>query len=203
MNMKWCLIPILLAGCAREPADEGEEAAARQAAEEAALQASLPQGEDPARLQALIDRAIPAVLPNAAKAQYRAVRAGVGGAVCGEVSTGGPYRPFVITPEAVAVVADGPAIAFDDPSDFVADAYIRWCARPEEMERLTGDLARAAAESAATELLPAPPEAPLPVPLPVPAEEQVSATRPPAQPAREAPPPQLDSFFNSVQRQGQ
>ncbi|TFI57997.1 hypothetical protein E2493_12435 [Sphingomonas parva] len=189
---------LLLAACGdRTPDSAGEGAAAAQPPG-----ADLPgaAGDDAARIQALVDRGM-AKEPGARAARYRNLRAGVGGAACGEVALGGaPFRPFVVTPEAIAVIAAEPAIAFEDPSDFAADAWIRWCATPEELAALGPQLKRRAAAqvgaetnltaTAADELPPLVPEGP---PAP-PAEEAAP------KPAAKAPPPQIDSFFNSVQR---
>src|SRR3954470_19763426 len=104
---------------------------------------------DPARLQALIDETMPAALGNAKDAQYRNVRAGAGGAVCGEVSAAKqPFLPFVITPAKLALVGSSPRIQFSDPSDLLADAYVRWCATPEELGRIGPQLHQAASDPA-------------------------------------------------------
>jgi hypothetical protein len=199
---------LLLAGCGAgddpaEPAVEEEGAAALPGA----LSANGPpsEGAERARLEALIARAMPAALPDAAKARYRDVRAGVGGAACGEVATPGasgsegPFRPFVVTPQALAVVGTGTAIAFDDPADFLADAWIRWCASPEELQRLAPEIEKAATlpgpqpapDSEVSAVAPAPPP---PEPAPPPPAGQPKRAPPP--------PPQIDSFFNSVDRSG-
>jgi hypothetical protein len=205
------LLPLLLlSGCDREAPTAPEEESGTQLAGTGPDAALPPGSEDPARLQELIARAMPAVLPDAAKARYRDIRAGVGGAACGEVATPGPggaegpFRPFVVTPQAVAVVGTGPTIAFDDPSDFLADAWIRWCASPEELQRLAPELKRAAAVPA-----PIAEPAPEPDPLAGPAVATEPAPPPAPPPAREPakrpppPPPQIDSFLNSVQRKDQ
>lgn len=202
-------IALLLAGCGSKQATStgnvaDPEAAAAAAAANALVANALAPADpnDPARLQALIAQAMPAAIPDAKDAQYRNVRGGAGGAVCGEVASkpvgrAAPvFRPFVINPDGLAVVAATPKLAFADPSDFVADAWIRWCASPEELQKLApqlrhvevtpsavGDNVQAGAE-------PAPP---------------VSA--PPASPAKPAPSPQpppasVESFFNSVQHSG-
>jgi hypothetical protein len=164
---------------------------------------------DPARLQAIVDRAIPAALPDAAGARYRGIRAGVAGSVCGEVATGsdGPFRPFVVNPSGLPLVAPGPTIAFDDPSNLLADAWIRWCASPEELQRLEPELQKAA-RSAVGAGLPPSDAPPLEMPLELPPPDIAAAppAPPPAPPREErkaaAPPPpaQIDSFFNSIER---
>ena len=204
------LLPILavLASCNSQASEE--DAAGEAGAAAAGVAAPLPAGEDMAALQAKVSRAMAVALPEAGTAEYRGLRAGAGGAACGEVATQGKgagiFRPFVVTPDGLAVVASGPAIAWDDPDDFVADAYIRWCASPEELQRLAPQIQSAAVNSAAT--LPPVEEGP-DLPLPPVREDAPAAAAPPA-PAEEptapraarkpAPPPQIDSFFNSVDR---
>ena len=206
------LLPILalLASCNSQPGEEDASAEAGGGDPAAAAPAPPPGTPNAAELQAKVSRAMAVGLPGAATAEYRALRPGAGGAACGEVATqekgaAGIFRPFVVTPDGLAVVAAGPAIAWEDPDDFVADAYIRWCASPEELQRLAPQLETAAAKSAAA-LKAAAPEPDLPLP-PV-REDPAAAAAPPetAEPAppprRKAPPPppQIDSFFNSVDR---
>ncbi|HEX5183409.1 MAG TPA: hypothetical protein VFW19_09695 [Allosphingosinicella sp.] len=200
-------LALSLAGCGGKPEDRGgnvvDSEAAAVGAEANAMIANVVTPEDPndpARLQAVIDRAMPTALPGAEDAQYRNLRGGIGGAVCGEVATKPvgraalAFRPFVINPDGLAVVAATPKLAFDDPTDFVADAWVRWCASPEELQKLAPQLRRAAA---------APPpvlgnagaEPDLPdVPPPPPSARAVPAAKPP--------PANVDSFFNSVQHKG-
>ncbi|HEY7808996.1 MAG TPA: hypothetical protein VIA98_01295 [Allosphingosinicella sp.] len=206
------LLPILLllASCGSQGGDDN---AAGEGAGGAAAdgQPVLPAVPNLAALQAKVERAMASALPNADGAQYRALRAGAGGSACGEIVTAGKgplagvARPFIVTPDGVAVVAEGPAIGWDDPDDFVADAWIRWCATPEELERLRPQLERAAAASVNTAAtapdtgpdLPLPPileEAPAPAPAAPAAPAQTPSKKSPP------PPPRIDSFFNSVDR---
>lgn len=202
------LLPLLLlSGCGAGSPDAPEEDPGAASPGAAVADGALPGGDGGdgglSAVEALIARAMPAVLPDPAKARYRDVRAGVGGAACGAVATPGPgggegpFRPFVVTPQGVAVVATGPAIAFDDPSDFLADAWIRWCASPEELQRLGPELKRAAALPPP---LPEPALEPDLVAAPAPAQPTAPAAPPPREPRRPPPPPQIDSFLNSVQR---
>ena len=194
------LLPILLlltAGCGDRKPGGGEGAAGADT-----KAAALPSGAaaaDPVQLQALVDRAF-ATLPGGARAKYRNLRAGSGGGACGEVALQPPlFRPFVVSPEGVAIVATGPAIAYEDPSDLAADAWIRWCATREELMALEPRLRAAeTAEPAIDGNLLAPP--PLDLPPPEAAPPPKSA---PAKAAAPSPPQQIDSFFNSVQRPGQ
>ena len=194
-------IALLLAGCDSRKSGEAVDNEALAAAAEAnamlANMAAPADPNDPARLQAMIAQAMPAAIPDAKDAQYRNVRAGAGGAVCGDVAVKPVFRPFVINPDGLAVVAATPKMAFADPTDFVADAWVRWCASPEELQRLAPELRQAASNPAsipmgnvdagAAGVVPeAPPEA---------------APAPPAKaaPSRPPPPAKVDSFFNSVQ----
>lgn len=203
-------LALLLAGCENQPSAGGNivdnEALATGAEANAMLANALAPVDpnDPARLQAVIAKAMPAALPDARDAQYRNLRGGVGGAVCGEVASkpvgrAAPvFRPFVINPDGIAVVAQTPKLAFDDPSDFTADAWVRWCASPEELQKLAPQIRQAATGPGATMgNVDASAEPPLsnapPPPAPAPAR---------AAPASKPPPASVESFFNSVQHSG-
>jgi hypothetical protein len=205
------LLPILalLASCNNQ-ADEEEVAETPAGEVAAAAPAGLPGAQDMAALQAKVSSAMAVGLPGAASAEYRALRPGTGGSACGEVATqakgaAGIFRPFVVTPDGLAVVASGPGIDWEDPDDFVADAYIRWCATPEELQRLAPQLQSAAAKSAAAMK---PPEEEADLPLPPVREDPAAEVPPPAAvppppPPKKGPPPpppRIDSFFNSVDR---
>jgi hypothetical protein len=203
-------LALLLAGCRDKPASipanaVDNEAAAVGAEANAMLANALAPADpnDPARLQAVVAKAMPLAMPDAKDAQYRNLRAGAGGAVCGEVADKPPgrdapvFRPFVVNPDGIAVVAATPKLAFDDPTDFVADAWVRWCASPEELQKLAPQLRHAATDRAAmtgsvdagapSNLFDAapPPAAAKPAPAP----------KPP-------PPASVESFFNSVEHSG-
>jgi hypothetical protein len=202
--MKKCVpvLLLLLAGCGSHRSGEDNQTISLQDNLLADLQTSN-GAQDAARLQSLIDRAMAAALPDASKAQYRNVQGGVGGAACGEVASVGPngrlgpYRRFVVTPDAVAVIGTSPEIKFNDPSDFLADAWIRWCASPDELKLVEGQLGRGPAPS--TEAPPSadvpnlPEEPSLPIPK-QPAPNRTASAAPPP------PPPQIDSFSKSVSR---
>ena len=187
-------ILLLLAGCGGEnEVPDGDEPA--PPAEAGALELPVPAaGEDPVKLQDLIRRAMVSALPDAEGARYRNLRPGVGGAACGEVATAGPFRPFVVTPDSLAVIASGPAIAFDDPSDFFADAWIRWCATPEELAKLGPQLRQAAERPPVDAELPPAAEPPVDIAGPAPPPRSPPKAKAPTEP------PRIDSFFNSVQR---
>lgn len=203
---------LFLPACQAKEGDSAPEEAA--AADESLTNLQFADGAaDPVHLRELIDRAMPTAVADADKAQYRNVRAGVGGAACGEISTaGGPFRPFVVTPTALAVVGATPKIAYSDPSDFFADAYVRWCATPEEMSHIASEIRRAAADpanvtmaltpqaradiEAAAPVDDTPPPAPSPAPPP-------PAPAAPAAATKAGPAPTIDSFSDAVRRKGQ
>ena len=148
------------------------------------------EANNAAHVQELIAKALPAVLPDAKSAQLRSVRAGAGGSACGEVSgkTTHGFVPFVVTPAGQAIVGTGPKIAYEDPSDILADAWIRWCATPEELKGVAATVQKAKTDPTAF-------NAAMPVP-----EVPTAAEAPPARPSAPPPPPQIGSFFNSVAR---
>ncbi|MBV9929327.1 MAG: hypothetical protein JO013_00060 [Alphaproteobacteria bacterium] len=186
-------ILLLLAGCG---AKDGVDANNMADAPPPDLMPNLAavEANGAAQVQALIDKALPAVLPDAKTAQYRNVHPGPGGAACGEVSarTTHGFVPFVVTPAGVAIVGSSPKIAYEDPSDFLADAWIRWCATPEELRNVAAVVQKAKPDAIGNLAVPVP-DVPGTVPAPVVAEAQ--RPRPTAPP----PPPQIGSFFNSVQ----
>ena len=200
-------ILLLLAGCSGQKADDPEAA---ERAEAAALQAELQRAAaaaaDPARLEALAARTLPGVMPGAKNLRFRNLRAGSGGAVCGEVAADNiDFRHFVVTSDPVALIAAGPAVAFDDPYDPIADAWIRWCATTDELHKLAPELQRNAAQPIADDV-PVPQTETVPLPEALPEPEPVAPApdrkRPAAAPAAPTRPAEIDSFFNSVDRPG-
>jgi hypothetical protein len=201
---------LLLASCNKQ-AEEDDNFAGTELPSAGVAPAAVPGTQDAAALQERVIRAMAVGLPDSAGAQYRGLRAGAGNAACGEVAAAsgavaGIFRPFVVTPEGLAVVATTATIAWDDPDDFVADAYLRWCATPEELQRLAPQLQASAAKSAAAAVNSAAEEADLPLPPvrdetpPVPAPAIETPMPPPPARKKDAPPPRIDSFFNSVDR---
>src|SRR3954469_15689526 len=143
MKKSWPIL-LLLAGCGSKSGVDANNAA------DAIPPDLMPNMEaveanSAAHAQDLIDRALPVVLPDAKSAQYRNVRAGAGGSACGEVSgkTTHGFVPFVVTPAGVGILGTGPRIAYEDPSDFLADAWIRWCATPEELQKVSATIQKA------------------------------------------------------------
>jgi Prokaryotic lipoprotein-attachment site len=122
---KATLILLALAGCGQKTPRSAEPTDPAGAADLNLAVAAAPA--DPAQLQALIERGMAGSLRDPKAAQYRNVRAGAGGAACGEVAVkaGAPFLPFVVTPDALAVLGTKPDIAWEDPDDFLADAWIR------------------------------------------------------------------------------
>ena len=203
------LLLLPLSGCGwASPEEANVEAEGADIAAEAlaaANQAAGEQAEDPAVLQARVERAMSVILRDAKTARYANIRSGVARSVCGEVDSKqengryGGMRPFVVTPEGVALVSATAAIGFGDPADIFPDYYIRWCASPEELTRL-GPAVRTP--------LPALPEPGVPADIPDvptldpapggPQGDPAPKARPPAEPGAD----KDDSFFNSVVRQG-
>jgi len=185
-------ILLLLAGCGAKDKADANSAAADLPPDLMPNLAAI-EANNAANVQALIDKAIPAVLADAKSAQYRGVHAGAGGAACGEVSgrsTHG-FVPFVVTPAGVAVVGTSPKIAYEDPSDFLADAWIRWCATPDELRNVASVVQKAKPNALGNLTVPVP-DVPGAMPPPAGPEPAPKPTAPP-------PPPQIGSFFNSVQ----
>jgi hypothetical protein len=202
--MKRFLPFLLLAACGSETPDES--AGEAPAAPPTALPASGNEAAvDPAMLQARVQAAMKAVLQDSEGAAYRNIRPGLADTVCGEVDParkgGGRagFRPFIVTPQGAALLARGPVLTFDDPTDSFPDLYIRWCASEEELKRLGPQLDQAIARQAGPdgvlgniEDIPPPPlpdngAAPMPdppPPKPVPSEKMGSG----------------DSFFDSVRK---
>ena len=163
------VILLLLAGCDSEPEAAAPNNPAPAAASE--TEEAMPAGAEVAAIQQRIQQALVPMLQDSATARYSNLRNGSAGAACGNVDDKLPdgsrsgFRPFVITPEGVAVVSPAARVAFDDAGDIVSDFYIRWCASPEELARLGPELAARAASP--VEVPPLPPEiAALPPPEP-------------------------------------
>jgi hypothetical protein len=192
MTKTWPILLLLLAGCGAKDNVDANSAAGDIPPDLMPNLAAV-EANSAANVQALIDKAMPAVLPDAKTAQYRGVHAGAGGAACGEVSarTTHGFVPFVVTPAAVAVVGTSPKIAYEDPSDFLADAWIRWCATPDELRNVASVVQKAKPDALGNLAMPVP-DVPGAVPSGVPPEAA------PAKPSAAPPPPQIGSFFNSV-----
>ena len=199
---------LLVAGCdsQSDEAAPGSEGAVPPAAEGALPAAA--GGDTAAQAQQKAVNALSGILPDAKSARYAEVRAGTAGAVCGMVDAkqpDGKYsgpRPFVVSPEGVAVVSTSPQVMFDDPEDVFPDFYIRWCATPAEL-RLIGPRVALPGAPAPTnvedipdlleqEIAAAPP--PPPAEPPPPPTAQAKATTPAA-------PPGDDSFSSAVVRE--
>lgn len=190
---------MLAAGCDRSE-EVPVEAPARSARPAAVPQVSAADAER--LLQEKAAAGLRAILPDPNDARYAELRAGTAGAVCGRVDTEQPdgkrsgLRPFVVTPDGVAVISLTPALMLNDPEDLFPDYYIRWCASTAELATLeVTEAANAAAPvtdlpGELPELAAAPPVAEVAPPPPEPA--------PPA--ARAAPSSSLESFSKAVIR---
>lgn len=187
--MRRMLLLLLLAGCDARPDADGEGNEVLAAPQAATGQATA--GEQGAANMALAKQALGAILEDPASARYSEVRSGAAGSVCGRVDS----RPFVVTPEGVAVVSPAPKVMFDDPDDVFPDFYIRWCASSEELRRIgprvvTGPLPD----------LPPIEEYPL-IPGDEPPAPPVEALPPPAPGKAKPPSAEEDSFSRAVLRQ--
>jgi hypothetical protein len=194
---------LCLSACGSQESDANGANEAPDPAAEALAAANLlaaDEAQDPAVLEARVERAMSGILRDPGSARYASIRAGMARSICGEVDSKqedgrrGGFRPFVVTPEGVAVVSTTTGIGFGDPADIFPDYYIRWCASPEELIRL-GPAIRT------------PPPAPLDLNIQaeIPDDSLLapSPDRPGPAPARPPRPPRADgddSFFNSVVR---
>jgi hypothetical protein len=198
-------------GCGSRDGGEAEAGADETVVPASAGTVPGQNGETAAQAQQRAVSALSVILPDAKSARYAEVRPGTAGAVCGLVDAkqgDGKYsgpRPFVVSPEGVAVVSTTPQVNFGDAEDLFPDFYIRWCATPAEL-RLIGPriaLPEASPPPAADELpelleseiAAAPPAGgPAEPPLPEAAAAQPKASAPSA-------PPGEDSFSSAVLRE--
>ena len=193
MKKSWPIL-LLLAGCGSKSGVDANNAAADAIQADLTPNMAAVEANSAAHVQDLIDRALPVILPDAKKAQYRNVRAGAGGSACGEVSakTTHGFVPFVVTPAGVGILGTSPKIAYEDPSDFLADAWIRWCATPEELQKVSATIQKAKPDALGNLAVPIPD-------VPVGTPGAPAPDTPPAKQGPPPPPPQIGSFFNSVQ----
>jgi hypothetical protein len=204
--MRRMAVLLLLAGCSQDPLDDADQGEAAPPPAASAAAGNL--AGDSAGLQARVDGAMAAALQDPAGARYRNVRPGLAGTVCGEVdpkrTRGGHagFRPFLVTPQGVAMVAGSERLKFDDPADPFPDFYIRWCASPEELKRLEPELRRAIAGSgSAAPLDPLPGESGVPDPLLTDPGEPPPLSPPSGSGGKaETGPADVNSFINSVKR---
>jgi hypothetical protein len=220
--MRWLAALLLLSACGSkndEEAGGGASPAALEGLDEAAGTLN------PAQLEA---RAAAAIGVIATDPRFSEIRGGPMNAVCGKVDTKLPngkysgFKPFVVTPEGVAVISATPGILFNDPADPFPDLYIRWCATPEEMQTIGPMIARnAEVPPPPVEVPPetidpvpqgnwgvVPGAAPPPPPPPAPkvAEAPAAAAKekaPPPPPAVNRQPGDEDSFMKSVIKPGE
>jgi hypothetical protein len=199
--MKWILPPLLLlAACNSEQGADAAEEGAQDADPvlEAANMVAGTAAAETAKLEAKLQSAMAVILRDPGSARYSNVRSGAGGSVCGEVDSkqesgrhGGP-RPFVVTPEGVAVVSSAPAVSYDDPEDVFPDFYLRWCATPEELQRVGPRLQTASPPPDLNDI----PD----IDESLFAEGEVPAAQPPPLATTDEPAAGLDDFSNAVIR---
>jgi hypothetical protein len=204
--MRRLLILLLLAGC-DSGAPEAELPQDGVAVPAAAAEAPglLSPAQQAAQNRQRAAQALAAILFDPKSARYSDLIEGAAGAVCGRVDSrqaDGKYagpRPFVVTPEGVAVINTGTQVMFDDPEDIFPDFYIRWCASPEELRGIGPRIATAGGlpdVPAAAELAEMVEAAPAPPPTAEPPSPRESAKAPPpAQPGGDE-----DSFSRAVLR---
>ena len=198
---------LFLAGCDSEPASEV------QPMPDGALPAAGPPvtispAQQAAQYQQRASQALAAILDDPESARYSQVRAGAAGSVCGLVDAkqaGGKYagpRPFVVTPEGVAVISTTPQVMFQDPEDLFPDFYIRWCASPDELKGLgpriaSGPMTDLNLADDLTSMV----DAAVAPPLPAEAQPVEAAKAPPPPPPPPTQPPgEEDSFSRAVLR---
>lgn len=216
MPMKRLLIPmLLLAACDSKSETEAPAGTAQPAGAADPLAATPAAGSpDAAQLQARAVAALAGTIADPQNANYSGMRAGTAGSICGAVDAKQPDgkftgpRPFVVTPEGVAVVSPTAEVMFNDASDLFPDFYIRWCASPAELAQLGPRVAMRGSDPPmpepavpdlprdVAELPPPPAEAP-PPPPPAPRRDASAA---PAVAAAEPQRPGDDSFSSAVIR---
>jgi hypothetical protein len=202
---KLLILLLLLAACDSDPAPEIEPVPDGALSAAAGAPSTASPAEQAAQNQQRASQALAVILADPESARYSDVRAGAAGSVCGLVDAkqaGGKYagpRPFVVTPEGVAVISTTPQVMFDDPEDLFPDFYIRWCASPEELRGIgpriaSGPIPDMNLADDLTSIVDGavPPPPPSAEPQPV---EAAKATPPPAQP-----PGEEDSFSRAVLR---
>lgn len=212
--MKRLLVVLLLAGCGAE--SQGDDATGEPGMAAGAENLLADTGaEDPAKLRARVLAAMAPILPDAASARYGGIRSGVAGSVCGQVeakSADGKYagpRPFVISPQGVAVISPTAQISFENPEETFPDFYIRWCASPEELATIGPRVAIDEAGMPPPPTADVIPEVPADLDVPVPPPPPAQIPVPPdtrwggdGKAAGKAPPRTSgdDSFYNVVVR---
>jgi hypothetical protein len=171
------LVLILLSACNpfRSQQDDDQANAAAANAAQPPANAAAPAADPAAQLEARAREALADLAANAATVPLRNLRAGVGGAVCGEVESGGEFRGFVVPPEARPVIGRKAGLDVDDIDDPYPSLYIRWCASAEELVRLTPQLTDT-------------PDSTLETPTPIVETPPAAAQEPPA-PTKQAPRP--------------
>jgi hypothetical protein len=211
MRKAWLLLA--LAGCDNQDADEQAQPGLRPASAQLPALPTDGSAASPAQLEGRARASLRAIIADPDTMRFGSLRAGAAGSVCGDVEGKQPdgkraVRPFVITPEGVAVVSTTPQVSIQDPEDPFPDYYIRWCASPAELARLQPSMVGGETLGMGApppEVPDVPPEIPtdLPIPLPVEATKEVPAAQAKAEPPPRPPAPTGDdSFFNAVARPG-
>lgn len=208
------ILLLLLTACGQSDDSEQGGGETGDAPAEAANLLAATAADPSAGLEERVKAAMSAALQKPDRARYGDLRPGATGSICGSVdpapgAKGGGLRPFVVTPEGIAVISPTPQIMFDEPGDIFPDYYIRWCASPEELAQLGPRVNAGGRVFAPGADIPdlGPIELP---PVPTGPEVAAAAEAPPAPPP-EAPPPRAqppaasdeDSFSKAVIRKGE
>ncbi len=206
-RMRKSLIPLLLlSACNNDP--EPVSGSGNAAADLDVLPPAPSAAEPEQKARA----AVGTIIQDPASASYANIRAGSAGSICGSVNPKGKdgrlqgFRPFVVSPEGVALVSATPQVMFTDPADMFPDFHIRYCAAPEELPALERQMSEQRAQADGNDVnlfdLPAPAPAIPELPPPPPAAAAPAEPPPPPRPRPGPPPPpgSEDSFFNSVMR---
>jgi hypothetical protein len=209
--MRKLLILLLLAGCDSSGSDE--QASSGQAANAPGAPVPAAAQNPAAELESRARSALEPIVADPKSIRFAELKAGSPGSICGRIETKQPdgkpaVRPFVVTPEGVAVISTAAQVNLTDPEDPFPDFYIRWCASPAELARLQPQMV--GGETLGLGATPPPDIPDVPPDLPgekVPPPPPPAAERPAAQ-AKAEPPPRPpvptneDSFFNVVARPG-
>ena len=208
--MRKLLILLLLAGC--DSSDSDEQASAGQAATGAGGPVPAAAQNPAVQLESRARGALGPIVSDPKSIRFAELKAGSAGSVCGRVEVKQPdgkpaVRPFVVTPEGLAVISTASQLNLSDPEDPFPDFYIRWCASPAELAQLQpqmigGDtLGLGASSSPPPDIPDLPPDLPGDIePSPTPAPERPAAQAKAEPPPRPPVPTNEDSFFNVVAR---
>jgi hypothetical protein len=160
--------------------------------------ARAPAEMESAALRARAERALRTAISSDPGPELRALRPGARGAICGEVSAGGPtaaFRPFVVSPSGEALLAKSARLDFSDTADTFVDVWIEYCATADDLAGLPPP-----ADAATLPEVPLPPP---PSPIdPLPADDPLDETAvgSDAEEFKAGPQPTINSFIDAVRK---